>query len=314
MSVAERIHETGRCVAVLCGGNSSERDVSLVSGAAVADALESLEVPFEIYKLVDNRLPQELDPSRHLVLPVIHGTYGEDGRLSAELDQAGFVYAGCDQQSNVLCFDKFATKAIAARLGLPVAEDRLLEAGGSVDYDQLKTRLGTPMILKPRQDGSSVGLHLVSSHEQFGSVREDLLKTDYLAESYMEGIDLTVGILGGKALGVVGVHPDGGLYDYEHKYTAGMSRYDVPARIDEELASRLKIWSERIFAGCNCRDLARVDYRMSSTGEVIFLEINTIPGMTPTSLLPKSALCEDISFKDLVLRWIGFSLNRITQS
>jgi D-alanine-D-alanine ligase len=314
MSVAERIHETGRRVAVLCGGNSSERDVSLVSGAAVAEALESLDVPFELYELVENRLPEELAPSKHLVLPVIHGTYGEDGRLSAELDQAGFVYAGCDQQSSVLCFDKFATKAIAARLGLPVAGDRLLAAGELADHNELTTQLGSPVILKPRHDGSSVGLHLVDGPEQLESVREDLLKTDYLAESYMEGIDLTVGILGGKALGVVGVHPEGGLYDYKHKYTAGMSRYDVPAQIDAGVASQLKLWSERIFAGCKCRDLARVDYRMSSTGEVIFLEINTIPGMTPTSLLPKSALCEDISFKDLVLRWIGFSLNRITQS
>jgi D-alanine-D-alanine ligase len=314
MSVAERIDETGRCVAVLCGGNSSERDVSLVSGAAVAEALASLDVPFELYELVDNHLPEELDPSGHLVLPVIHGTYGEDGRLSADLDQGGFVYAGCDQQSSVLCFDKVATKAMAARMGLPVAKDRLLVAGESVAYDQLKTELGSPMILKPRHDGSSVGLHLVDSHEQFESVCGDLLKTDYLAESYMDGIDLTVGILGGNALGVVGVRPEGGLYDYQHKYTAGMSHYEVPAQIDAELASQLKQWSEQVFAGCHCRDLARVDYRMSNSGEVIFLEINTIPGMTPTSLLPKSALCEGISFKDLVLRWIGFSLNRITQS
>jgi D-alanine-D-alanine ligase len=172
------------------------------------------------------------------------------------------------------------------------------------------SRLGGPFILKPRRDGSSVGLHLVRNEADFDGAGKDLVSTEYLAEPYLEGFDLTVGVFGGEALGVVAVHPEGGLYDYKRKYTSGLSRYDVPADLPQELARRLQEWSLTVFHTCGCRDLARVDFRMDAGGNPVFLEVNTLPGMTPTSLLPKSAQCRNMSFADLVLGWAGFALQR----
>ncbi len=310
MNLKQQLESLGCRVAVLCGGRSNEREVSLVSGRSVAQALADREVPHDLFELSENALPDKLDPRVHLVLPVIHGTYGEDGGLSADLDRGGFVYAGCDASSSVLCFDKLSSKGIAARVGLTVAPERWLQAGQSVDFEDLASDLAPPLILKPRRDGSSVGLHLVSDAAGLAAAEPDLNRTDYLAEPFYPGYDLTVGIVDGRALGVVGVHSEGGLYDYQHKYTSGLSRYEVPARIGEELAERLRDWSETIFRACGCRDLALVDYRLSPDGGVIFLEINTLPGMTPTSLLPKSAQCTGLSFEDLVLKWVQLSLNR----
>jgi D-alanine-D-alanine ligase len=314
MSFQNEFSDTGLRVAVLCGGDSTEREVSLVSGKSVVDAIESAGMPCDLFELEQNALPRDLDHSTHLVLPVIHGKYGEDGCLSSELDRAGFAYAGCQQAASVLCYDKLASKSIAVSQGIPVANDLQLYPESRIEFDKLVNELGIPFILKPRLDGSSVGLYLVDDESTYAAARSDLEKTDYLAEKFVDGIDLTVGILGCKALGVVAILPEGGLYDYQHKYTTGMSQYLAPADIEKKLAEQLQEWSEIIFRSCGCRDLARVDYRMTSTGEIIFLEINTIPGMTPTSLLPKSAQCSGISFTELVLTWIGFAFERFKET
>ncbi len=310
MDLLDRMAATGRRVAVLGGGTGSEREVARVSAGAVAAALGRLGLPCDLFDLRANALPAGLDPAVHVVLPLVHGAYGEDGRLSADLDRAGFAYAGCDQAASVLCFDKYACKAVAARLGIPVAADRLLSPGRPVAHAELQARLGSPYILKPRRDGSSVGLHLVRTEEDHAAARDDLAASAYLAERYIAGCDLTVGILDGEALGVVAVHPQGGLYDYRHKYTAGLSRYEAPAAIGAELAARLRGHAVAAFAACGCRDFARVDFRLGDDGSLAFLEINTLPGMTPTSLLPMSAGCMGIGFDQLVARLVGCALGR----
>jgi D-alanine-D-alanine ligase len=280
----------------------------------VAKAVESTGLPVKLIELQENHLPDTLDPHVDLILPVIHGKYGEDGRLSAELDRIGFAYAGCQQAASVICYDKVASKSIAARQGIPVAVDHYVYPESIPDYRTLANLLGSPFIMKPRFDGSSVGLHLVNGEDAYDSAREDLVRVDYVAEAFVEGIDLTAGILGNDALGVVSIHPKGGLYDYEHKYTSGKSEYRAPAEIDDHSAQLIRQWSKSIFRACGCRDLARVDFRMTASGEVFFLEINTIPGMTPTSLLPKSAQCCGISFTNLVLAWIGFAFGRFKET
>jgi D-alanine-D-alanine ligase len=305
--------ERGYRVAILCGGTGTEREVSLVSGNAVKAAADSLGLPCDLFDLKADKLPDALDSATHLVLPLIHGAFGEDGRLSSALDAGGFAYAGCDMASSALCFDKFACKAVAARLGIPVAKDQLLPAGQVVSYSDVSAELGARMILKPRRDGSSVGLHLVNDENAFNESAGDMACTDYLAEAFLDGYDLTVGILGETAMGVVSVHPDGGLYDYRHKYTAGLTRYEVPAKIPDSRAAQLRDWSVKLFKACGCRDLARVDFRLGPEGELIFLEINTLPGMTSTSLLPKSASCTGMDFSHLVLVWIGFALDRMEE-
>lgn len=314
MSTLDAILASGRTVAVLCGGESSEREVSLVSGQSVAEAVKADGIPCQLFDLKRNRLPDDLDPRRHLVLPIIHGKYGEDGCLSAELDLNGFAYAGCQQAASVICYDKFASKAIANRLGIPIAKDRLLDAQCHPAFDALAVDLGLPFILKPRWDGSSVGLYLVDSPESYELASTDLAKTSYLVEAYLDGIDLTVGILGDQVLGVVAIRPKGGLYDYTHKYQSGMSQYEVPAEIGPVLTTKLCQWSKAMFDAAGCRDMARVDFRLTPDGSASFLEINTVPGMTPTSLLPKSASCCGMSFQQLVMQLAGFALDRSVPS
>jgi D-alanine-D-alanine ligase len=306
----EAILKSGYRIAILCGGTGTEREVSLVSGSSVESALISLGLPCDLIDLKTHALPDSLNPDKQLVLPIVHGAYGEDGHLSAELESKGFAYAGCEMAASALCFDKYACKAVASRMGVPVAKDALLLADQPQSFGDLSSRLGDRIIVKPRLDGSSVGLHLVQTRDDFESISAELASRDYLAETYMEGYDLTVGILDGKALGVVAVHPQGGLYDYQHKYTSGLSRYEVPANISEGLKVQLQDWAMRLFNACGCRDLARIDFRLGRDEEAVFLEINTLPGMTPTSLLPKSASCEGMNFESLVLEWAGFALDR----
>lgn len=305
-----RLTSDGLSIAVLCGGESSEREVSLVSGKAVADALNAMAIESELFSLEYNRLPDDLSPAKHLVLPVIHGAYGEDGKLCAELDEKGFGYGGSDQAASEICFDKLTSKAVAERHGIPLADDIHLIPEGNKDYSHISEALGQSFILKPRRDGSSVGLYLVHTEEDYKAAKDDIKQTEYLAEAYLDGIDLTVGVLNGKAMGVVAVRPKGGLYDYEHKYSSGMSEYEFPAKIDPVVASQLQEWAKLIHDACGCRDIARVDFRMGSNGELIFLEINTIPGMTPTSLLPKSAACEGLTFNDVVCSWVAATWSR----
>jgi D-alanine-D-alanine ligase len=149
MELPEVLRGEGLRVAVLCGGSGSEREVSLVSGKAVMDAFDAANVPCDLFQLTGHALPEELDPALHLVLPIVHGAYGEDGMLSAELAAGGFSYAGCEQSASVLCFDKLACKTIAARVGLPVADDYLLPAGENHSYEAIAGTLGPTFILKP---------------------------------------------------------------------------------------------------------------------------------------------------------------------
>lgn len=295
---------SGYRVAVLCGGVGSERAVSLVSGRSVAAAAQSLGLDTDLFELDQNRLPAGLDPQRHLVLPLVHGTYGEDGTLAAELASAGFAFGGCGQAASALCFDKAASKALANRLGLPVAPDRLLQPGHYPSFRDLAETVGMPFILKPRRDGSSVGLYLVREPESFHELEAAVGTRDYLAEGYREGHDLTVGVFDGEVLGIVAVRPQAELFDYESKYTPGKSAYEFPAKLHPATEDCLLHWSRLVYRAFDCRDLARVDFRIGRDGGLIFLEINTIPGMTPNSLFPKAARCAGWSFEDLVERWL----------
>ncbi|MEX0320757.1 MAG: D-alanine--D-alanine ligase [Puniceicoccaceae bacterium] len=310
MSLKAILQSEGRRLAVLCGGESTEREVSLVSGKAVADAFTALGIPCDLFAIESNELPASLKAEEHIVLPVIHGTYGEDGVLSAELDRKGYLYGGSGMAASAICFDKLVSKAMAERLGIPVADELLLVPPCELGYGEISQSLGDAFILKPRRDGSSVGLHLVRCEADFKAAVPDMQNAEYLAEAYLDGIDLTVGVLDGNPMGVVAVRPKGGLYDYDHKYTSGMSEYEFPAKVEDVVTRQLQDWAKLIHDTCGCRDIARVDFRMSNTGSLIFLEINTLPGMTPTSLLPKSAQCEGLSFDDVICRWAEAALNR----
>ena len=299
-------------VAVFAGGTSREREVSLRSGANVAAAAAGL-LPTVLCQVDTEVLPAGLDPRVHVVLSTLHGTFGEDGGMQRLLEAAGFTYAGCDARSSACTMDKAETKARAAKVGVPVADGMVFEAAQAPSAAELMARLGTEVVIKPNNEGSSVGLSLCTGRDEVAAALAQLAPGRWIAERRIRGTELTVGLLDGRAMGVVEVAPKSGPYDYTNKYTKGNTEYFAPARIAPGAASAIQRFAESVFAACGCRDFARADFLLSGDGEPVFLEINTLPGMTGTSLLPLSAKCIGLDYAALVREMLAPALRRFQQ-
>lgn len=297
-------------IAVLCGGySSSEREVSLRGGQAVYLALKTVLDVIKIQLDVDE-IPDELDSNGDVIFPVLHGEFGEDGQLQRLLEERGFNFAGSDSYSSALCMNKLRTKSVAIESGINTPKSIGLEPR-EYKYDELAdVFLAKPFVVKPVGKGSSVGVHKIFSENDWLACCDEILKDHWFAEEHIDGRELTVPILGHKALPIIEITPKDGFYDYEHKYTDGMTNYTVPARLDGYLASLAVQWAEKIYANCGCRDFGRVDFILSSDGVLNLLEVNTIPGMTTTSLLPKSAACKGLSFTETCIEMITPALDR----
>jgi D-alanine-D-alanine ligase len=297
-------------VIVLCGGVSSERAVSLGSGAAAAAALARIW-PTRLIDVTAAALPAGLDPALDVVFSTLHGTFGEDGGMQGLLDAAGITYAGCDAASSALTMEKAATKRAAAAAGVRVAADLLFSASDRPGVDSVIAALGDRVVLKPNDQGSSVGLALPEGREQIAAALAALTPGNWIAEPRLVGRELSVGVLGGKALGVVEIRPRSGVYDFASKYTKGATEYLAPAPLDEEANLAVRCAAEAAFAACGCRDYARVDFILLSKNEFYLLEINTLPGMKETSLLPMSAGCAGLDFTALVRELVNPAVNRL---
>jgi D-alanine-D-alanine ligase len=245
-------------------------------------------------------LPHGLDPAQHVVFSTLHGTFGEDGGMQRLLDEAGFAYAGCDAASSALCFNKQLTKEAVSAAGVRVCPGLSFTDADRPTPAELVASFGPQLILKPNCNGSSVGLEVISSLTQLETVLPALAPGEWLVEQRIFGRELTVGLLNGKALGVVEVVPKSGLFDFTSKYTKGLTEYRVPAPLTEPLAAAARSAAETAFAACRCRDYARIDFMLTAAGELYLLEINTLPGMKDTSLLPMSARCVGLDFTALV--------------
>lgn len=291
---------------VLCGGRSSEREVSLRSGAAVAKALPGSR----LVVLEADAVPEWIDPARHVVLPMMHGGWGEGGGLQAELEARGVAFAGSDAAASRLCMDKVATKARLRAAGLPVADEVAFEAASPPDAAGLVDRLGPVVFVKPVDQGSSVGLHRVEGRAELARVLASLAPGRWMAEPHLAGRELTVGLLGGEALGVVEILSPGGVYDYHSKYAPGGSRHLAPAPIEPGLYAAIAQVAEAAFRACACRDFARVDVILAPDGRFHILEVNTLPGMTETSLLPDCASCRSIAYAELAARMARAAMAR----
>lgn len=291
-----------RHVTVFCGGESPEAKVSRVTGKSIADALAAY-YEVELVDLPEDKLPP-LDPARTVVFPAMHGPFGEDGQLQVLLDEAGVAYAGCDAESSALCMHKVNAKAAVADSGFERPGDLTFVGQSKPIADQLIASLGEALVIKPTDMGSSVGVHFTRNRYELGAVLDQIHDGHWMVEQRISGREMTIGLLDGKAMGIVEIRPKSGVYDYEHKYTAGATEYLFPAHIDETLSCKVQAFAENAFAACKCRDFARLDFILSNDGRPFFLEINTIPGMTPTSLLPKSASCVGLGFQPLVRRMI----------
>lgn len=296
-------------IAVLCGGTSSEREVSLGSGRASALAL-ARSYPTQLLVVEGENLPEGLDARRQVVFSTLHGTFGEDGGMQRLLDQAGVFYAGCDAASSALCFDKSRTKQRVAEAGVQVCAGLSFDRSRRPSVEDTLACLGQHLVLKPSCNGSSVGLSLLEGAEALRVALEDLGEGPWLLERRIFGRELTVGVLQGRALGVVEIRPKSGLFDYTSKYTKGLTEYLMPAPIPEEVTAAVRLAAEKAFAACACRDYARMDFMYSEKEGLFFLEINTLPGMKDTSLLPMSARWAGLDYTGLVRELVRPALER----
>lgn len=298
----------GPDIAVFCGGAGSERDVSLRSGEAMEAALGRRHRARRIV-LERDALPQGADPGADVVFPAMHGGYGENGGLQTDLEARGFAYAGSGPVASALCMDKAWARQTAEGAGVAVPKGLCFEAGAWPSGEELRRALGDAIVLKPRDEGSSVGLRTPDSRAALDAALEAAQSGAWVAEERIAGREMTVGILGAEALGIVEVASPSGVYDYDAKYS-GEAEYRYPAPVDEAVARRLRRDAERMFAACGCRDFGRVDFMLPEDGTPRFLEVNTLPGLTSTSLLPKSASCAGLDFEALAERLVAPAIER----
>lgn len=296
-------------IAVLAGGTSPEREVSLGSGRAIAEAM-AYSFPTEFLTVDEDALPAGLDPERQVVCSALHGVFGEDGGMQRLLEAAGIQYGGCDAAGSDLCFDKWRTRLTVSAMGVQVAPGRFFPADRKPAAAALSAELGDEIVLKPNRQGSSVGLQIVSSRVGLEIALAGLRQGDWVAERRVRGRELTVGLLRGRAMGVVEIAPKSGVFDYTSKYTKGLTEYTAPAALSDELAAAVRQSAETAFAACGCRDYARIDYMLSEDNELYLLEINTLPGMKETSLLPMSARCVGLDFQELCRELVAPAVER----
>lgn len=296
-------------IAVFAGGTSAEREVSLGSGLACAVAL-ARSFPTRMFDLTADALPAGLDAGGHVVFSTLHGTFGEDGGMQRLLDAAHVHYAGCDAASSALTMDKTRTKETVAAHGLRVPQAILFSAKAKPAVESAVAQLGSNLVIKPNAEGSSVGLSVAGNRDELAVALAKITTGSWMVEQRIMGRELSVGVLDGQALGVVEIRPRSGIYDYASKYIKGASEYFAPAPLDAGLTATVRHAAETAYAACGCRDYARVDFMLSLQTELYLLEINTLPGMKETSLLPMSARCAGLDFTALVRAMVTPALRR----
>jgi len=307
-------------IVVLKGGDSPERDVSLVSGSEIATSLKSLgyqvcELDPGSYSSMSEFTLALQKAKPRLIFNGLHGGSGENGELQAALKLAGYNFTGSDFKSCCIAMDKYISKLIVWAEGIPVPKHILLRGNlledyqDPTDYDNFITELGLPIIVKPNDAGSSVGISKVESLPDLKPAVEYALQysSSVLLEEYIPGSELTVTVLDGEALPVVEIKPIDGWYDYHNKYNKGKTIYEAPAKLDDSVSRLLQLYATRIWKAFSLSGYARIDFRYNGT-KPYFLEVNTLPGMTPLSLTPMAAKAAGISFADLLERIIKICL------
>lgn len=299
-------------VAVVMGGTSAEREISIQTGSGVMRALQ--ELGYDAQSLdYDTRFIdgiREIEPD--LVFNALHGPGGEDGQIQGILDYLAIPYTGSGVEPCALAMDKHLTKKLCAAEGLPTAAWDLFDLSGGT-LPLLPGSLDLPLVIKPRFEGSSAGVTIVHTHEQWTQAMIDAAQkyAEILAEEFIPGREFTCGVLGEEALPVVEIIPNRDeFYTYDAKYAAGGSTHIVPARIDGDLAARLQMLALSVHRLIGLRDYSRTDFIVSKEGRPYILEINTLPGLTPTSILPDACGAVGISYQALVERLVGYALAR----
>lgn len=303
------------CVLVLGGGPDAEREISLRSSAAVHRAAKDAGFEAELL-IVDRPTQAEVEGWKgRVVLPIVHGRFGEGGALQRMMEAAGLRFVGCLAEAARLAMDKMATKLAAARAGVPTTP------GAIVDADDTVSPVGLPAVVKPVAEGSSVGLHICRDQPSWvralAAVRADQAENPhraYLAEPFIAGREVTASLLGQedgslRALALVEIAAAGGVYDFQAKYTRNDTRYTVLPDLGDELTLTVQGHAERVGRAIGVRHLARVDFLLPPGREPVMLEVNTMPGFTATSLLPMAAHADGLSMPALVSHLVHLALN-----
>ena len=293
-------------VTVLLGGRGAEREVSLRSGAAVARALRGLG--HAVSEVDPAGESWELPTKTEVVFLALHGEYGEDGQVQSRLETLGVPYTGTNAVGSALAFDKVRSKELFQQHQITSPRGVLIDSPTSAPPGTIPA----PWILKPAAQGSSVGLNRVEEEAGWNVALADSLRYGraVLCEEFIQGRELTVGVLDGAVLPVVEVRPKAGGYNYENKYTPGATDYFCPADLPDEVAEHVQALGLRAFEAVGARDFGRVDVMLNAEFKPYVLEVNTLPGMTETSLLPKAAEVAGINFNALCQCMLELALRR----
>lgn len=306
-------------IAVVCGGPSVECEVSRVSGREVFSALTK---SFEDVHLVEldsdiDRALRRLAPD--VVFPALHGPPGEDGTFQGMLEMMGIPYVGSGVKASAIAMDKIVAKQVFRAGGLPVAQDVVVmrAEGLAASVDRARRSLGETVVIKPSSQGSALGVMFAHDEDSLRTGIESAFTFDsrVLVEEKITGKEVTVGILernGLEAFPAIEIRtPEDTWYDYEHRYTPGQSEHIIPARLSDAQYARTMEVAKQAFLALGCRDLGRVDFVVPETGEPVVLEINTLPGMTPTSLYPDGACANGLSFVELMAYLVSRASSRL---
>lgn len=296
-------------IAVLFGGVSAEREVSLNSGKSVLEALQSLGYNVEAIDTKEFPIEKLKEKGIQRVFNILHGGIGENGVLQGALEQLGIPYTGCGVMASAITLDKFRTKLLWNAVGLPTAAMEVVRRGQAVNSDEIIAKLGLPLFVKPASEGSSVGVSKVKTAEQLLPAIEEALKYDsiVLVEENLAGAEYSVPVLDGEVLPAVQIIPDGEFYDYHAKYISDNTQYVVPALNADRQAEVAKL-VKQAYDVVGCRGWSRIDVMEDGEGNFRLVEVNTSPGMTSHSIFPKSAATVGYSFERLVERVLELSV------
>lgn len=299
-------------IAVLMGGTSAEREVSLNSGNAVLNALRTQG--YDAHPVDPKEVPvlELKQQGFERAFNILHGRGGEDGIIQGALEQIGLPYTGCDVMTSALTMDKMRTKMLWKGFGLPIAEMEIVTKENVTELNPSKIveRLGLPLMVKPSREGSSVGLTKVNAVEELTAAVETALECDdtVLIEEWLSGVEMTVPVLDNQVLPAVQIIPDREFYDYHAKYISDNTQYICPAPLSKAREEELHRLVKAAYDAVGCRGWSRIDVMTDSKGEFRLVEVNTTPGMTSHSLFPKSAATVGYTFEKLVEKILELSV------
>lgn len=286
-------------VAVLMGGFSAEREVSLNSGRAIVAALRSKGIDAHPFDPAQQPLQNLQQQGFQVAFNILHGTYGEDGVVQGALEAMNMAYTGCGVLASAIGMDKFRSRLVWAGFNLPNVPYEVLDDDS--DFAAVEARLGLPLFVKPAAEGSSVGVRKIKQPGELAAAYQDLKQYHgvVLAERALTGGEYTCAVLGDRALPSIRIMPANEFYDYEAKYLRDDTVYLCPSDLSPEQEAEIRDLSLRAFAAINGRGWGRVDFLRDDDGQLYILEVNTVPGMTDHSLVPKAAAQTGLSFADL---------------